>query len=71
MLCHNRALLACHFPWSDEAHRLSWNLRKLYGALNAARAAQSANWQQAADRLHCTSSQLTGRRTAKFATGVR
>ena len=58
-------------PLADEAHRLRWDLKKLYGALNAARTARGATWQQAADRLHCTPSQLTGLRTAKFATSMR
>lgn len=58
-------------PLADEAHRLRWNLAKLYAALNAARTARGATWQQAADRLHCTPSQLTGLRTAKFATSMR
>ncbi len=57
-------------PRADEAQRLRWNLRKLHGALNAARTARGATWQQAADRLHCTPSQLTALRTAKFATGM-
>lgn len=58
-------------PLADEAHRLRWNLRKLHGALNGARTARSATWDQAAARLHCTSSQLTGLRTAKFATSMQ
>jgi hypothetical protein len=58
-------------PLTDEAHRLRWNLRKLYGALNGARIASGGTWQQAADRLKCTPHQLTGLRTAKFATGMR
>jgi hypothetical protein len=58
-------------PLADESHRLRWSLRKLYGALDAARTARGATWQQAADHLHCTPSQLTGLRTAKFATGMR
>jgi hypothetical protein len=58
-------------PLADESHRLRWNLRKLYGALNAARTERNATWQQAADRLHCTPNQLTGLRIAKFATGMR
>jgi len=57
-------------PLADEAHRLRWNLEKLYATLDAARTARGATWQQAADRLHCTPSQLTGLRTAKFATGM-
>jgi len=56
---------------ADETQRLRWNLRKLYDTLNAARTARGATWQQAADRLHCTPSQLTGLRTAKFATGMK
>jgi hypothetical protein len=56
---------------ADEADRLRWNLKNLYGALNAARTARGANWPQAADRLHCTPSQLTGLRNAKFATNMR
>ena len=58
-------------PLADESHRLRWNLRKVYGALNAARIARDATWQQAAHRLHCTTNPLTGLRTAKFATGIR
>ena len=57
-------------PSADEAHRLRWILRKLYATLDAARAARGATWQQAADRLHCTPTQLTHLRTAKFATGM-
>jgi len=62
---------AVPLPVPDEAHRLRWNLKKLYGVLNAARTRRGATWQQAADRLHCTPNQLTGLRTAKFATGMQ
>jgi hypothetical protein len=58
-------------PPADEAHRLRWNLRKLYAVLDAARAARGATWQQAAAYLHCTPSQLTGLRTVKYAIGMR
>ena len=58
-------------PLGDQAHRLRWNLRKLYGVLNAARTARGATWQEAADRLRCTPNQLTGLRTARFAPGMR
>ena len=58
-------------PTADEAHRLRWSLKKLYATINAARTARGATWQQAADRLHCTPSQLTGLRTAKYATSMR
>ena len=56
---------------ADEAHRLRCSLKKLYGALKAARTARGATWQQAAEGLHCTPSQLTGLRIAKFATSMR
>lgn len=58
-------------PPADETHRLRWDLRRLYAALNAARIAREATWRQAAARLHCTPSQLTGLRAAKFATSMR
>jgi hypothetical protein len=58
-------------PEADEAHRLRWHLGKLHDALNAARAVRGDTWKHAAERLHCTPSQLTGLREAKFATGMR
>jgi hypothetical protein len=58
-------------PSADESQRLRWNLRELHSALNAVREAQGATWQQTADRLRCTPSQLTGLRSAKFATGMK
>lgn len=62
---------AVPLPIADEAHRLRWNLRKLHDTLDAARIARGATWQQAAERLRCTPRQLTGLRTAKYATGMR
>jgi hypothetical protein len=32
-------------PLADDAHRLRWNLSRLYGALNAARTARGTTWQ--------------------------
>jgi|HubBroStandDraft_6_1064221.scaffolds.fasta_scaffold82763_1 hypothetical protein len=58
------------FPPADDSQRLRWNLRKLYGVLEAARTARGATWQQAAEHIGCTPTQLTGLRTAKFATGM-
>jgi hypothetical protein len=57
-------------PETDEAHRLRWNLKALYATLDAGRRDRGATWQEAAQRLHCTPSQLTGLRTAKFGTGM-
>jgi hypothetical protein len=58
-------------PACDPGHRLRWDLAKLYAALDDVRRARDASWEQAAGRLYCTPSQLTGLRTAKFATGMR
>jgi len=58
-------------PAADSGHRLRWNLKRLYATLNAARLRRDATWRQAATRLACTPSQLTGLRTAKFATSFR
>jgi hypothetical protein len=46
-------------------------LQRLYEALNAARTARGATWEQTAHRLRCTPHQLTGLRTVKFAIGMR
>ncbi|HEY3898238.1 MAG TPA: hypothetical protein VGM54_06480 [Chthoniobacter sp.] len=58
-------------PAADSEHRLRWNLKRLYATLNMARLRRGATWRQAAARLACTPSQLTGLRTAKYATGFR
>jgi hypothetical protein len=65
------ATVGVPLPEADVAHRLRWSLSALYEALNAARKERGAGWQEAAQRLHCTTHQLTGLRTAKFATGMR
>jgi hypothetical protein len=62
--------IGIELPPADETQRLRWNLGRLYGALNAARTNRGATWQQAAEHIRCTPSQLTGLRTAKFATGM-
>jgi hypothetical protein len=58
-------------PEADAAHRLRWNLVALYAALNATRLERRASWVQMAQGLHCSANQLTGLRTAKYATGMR
>ncbi|GAB3916680.1 hypothetical protein GCM10011575_25270 [Microlunatus endophyticus] len=57
-------------PEADDAHRLRWNLRRLYAVLDAGRGALGLTWAESARRLGCTSSQLTGLKAAKFATGM-
>lgn len=54
-------------PQANESQRLRWNLHKLYHVLNAARTKRGATWLQVAERVHCTSNQLIGLRTVKFA----
>ena len=58
-------------PLADEAHRLRWDLPKLYDALNAGRTKRGSTWEQVAERLHCTANQLTHLRIAKFAVSMR
>lgn len=58
-------------PEADPAHFLRWDLKALYAALNETRSSRGATWEQAARRLYCTPNQLTGLRTAKYATGMR
>ncbi len=47
---------------------IRWDLRATYDALDQVRHERNATWAQVAARLHCTPSQLTGLRTAKYAT---
>jgi hypothetical protein len=58
-------------PTADRAHRLRWDIGGLHLALNEARTARGATWEETARRLRCTPSQLTGLRTVKYATGMR
>jgi hypothetical protein len=51
--------------------RLRWNLKKLYEAMNDQRRERGLTWKELAEILRCTPSQLTGLRTAKFATGMK
>jgi hypothetical protein len=47
-----------------------WNLKELHAALDARRRERGLTWVQLAGVLRCTPSQLTGLRTARFATGM-
>jgi hypothetical protein len=51
--------------------RLRWNLVTLYEAMNVQRLDRGLTWPVLAKILRCTPSQLTGLRTAKFATGMK
>jgi hypothetical protein len=50
--------------------RLRWALKALYAAMDEQRRQQALTWVALATELGCTSNQLTGLRTAKFATGM-
>jgi len=57
-------------PEVDDAHRLRWNLRRLYHVVETGRLSRGLTWAECAHRLGCTPSQLTGLRSARFATGM-
>jgi hypothetical protein len=58
-------------PQAGPDRRLRWALKPLGATMDDRRRAQGLTWVQLADRLECTASQLTGLRTARFATGMR
>lgn len=58
-------------PIATSDYRLRWDLGELYLAINTAREKHGASWAVTANRLHFTPGQLTGLRTAKFATSMR
>lgn len=54
-------------PSAGADRRLRWTLKKLHAALDEQRRERGLTWAQLADELGCTTSQLTGIRTARFA----
>jgi hypothetical protein len=59
------------FPKVGPDRRLRWRLTKLYEAMDEQRRARDLTWKELATILRCSPNQLTGLRTAKFATGMR
>jgi hypothetical protein len=57
-------------PRGGSDRRLRWNLKLLYQTMDEKRGAESMTWPEVAATLGCTPSQVTGLRTAKFATGI-
>jgi hypothetical protein len=57
-------------PSVGSDRRLRWNLRLLYQTMDDKRREAGLTWPELAVVLGCTPSQLTGLRTAKFATGI-
>jgi hypothetical protein len=50
--------------------RPRWDLKALHAGLNESRANRGVTWKQIADDLRCQPGQLTGLKTARFATGM-
>jgi hypothetical protein len=57
-------------PTVGSDRRLRWNLRLLYQTMDDKRREDGMTWPEVAAALGCTPSQVTGLRTAKFATGI-
>jgi hypothetical protein len=57
-------------PRVGSDRRLRWNLKLLYQTMDDKRREDGMTWPEVAAALGCTPSQLTGLRTAKFATGI-
>jgi hypothetical protein len=57
-------------PAAGSDRRLRWRRKYLYEAMNVQRLERALTWSELAAILRCTPSQLTGLRTAKFATGM-
>jgi hypothetical protein len=57
-------------PECGPDRRLRWSLKRLYSGLDEHRRTKALTWAQTAKVLGCTTSQLTGLRTARFATNM-
>ncbi len=57
-------------PDGGRSKRPRWNLKRLYQALDTKRQAADKTWTEIAAILGCSANQLTGLRTAKFATNI-
>src|SRR5581483_11007430 len=57
-------------PATGPDRRLRWSLGGLYAAMDTERRSVQLPWNQLARILRCTPNQLTGIRTARFATGM-
>jgi hypothetical protein len=57
-------------PACGPGRRPRWDLKALHAGLNDARTSRGATWAHAAQELHCQPGQLTGLKTARYATGI-
>jgi hypothetical protein len=57
-------------PAIHSGHRLRWSLKRLHAALDAKRRDEHLTWTTLASTIGCSPGQLTGLRTARFATNM-
>jgi hypothetical protein len=57
-------------PACGSDRRARWDLKALHAGLNDARGSRDVTWAQTAQDLRCRPGQLTGLKTARFATGM-
>ena len=57
-------------PEAGPDRRLRWRLKALHAAMDERRQVQDLTWSDLAAGLGCSPNQLTGLRTARFATGM-
>jgi hypothetical protein len=57
-------------PACGPDRRPRWDLKALHAGLNDARKSRGVTWAQTARELHCQPGQLTGLKTARYATGM-
>lgn len=57
-------------PQVPSGRRLRWSLQGLYAGVNKKRQDEGKTWAEAAAVLKCSPNQLTGLRTAKYATNI-
>jgi hypothetical protein len=58
-------------PTLGPDRRPRWHLKRTYAALDEERRVRGLTWAVLATELHCTPSQLTGLRTARYAMSMR
>jgi plasmid maintenance system antidote protein VapI len=54
-----------------EDRRLRWDLEAVYDALDQHRHERGLTWKDAAQEMGCTTHQLTGLKTARYAIGMK
>jgi hypothetical protein len=57
-------------PACGPGRRPRWDLKALHAGLNESRVGRGSTWAQTASELRCQPGQLTGLKTARFATGM-